>query len=87
MLASYLDALPPCTESLHPPPPDIFSIVSHTMTANYTQLPAELRYAVVDLLEHHDAQHLAYTSRDSYALCIPALFKVCILVEPATLHI
>jgi len=43
--------------------------------ASWTQFPMELKYAVVELLDVQDAQQFSQTSKEAYALCVPALFK------------
>ncbi|TCD59799.1 hypothetical protein EIP91_011417, partial [Steccherinum ochraceum] len=52
---------------------------------SWTQFPAELKFAVVDLLDAEDVKCFSQASKESYALCIPALFKNVNLRDHASL--
>ncbi|KAF9491703.1 hypothetical protein BDN71DRAFT_1397879, partial [Pleurotus eryngii] len=52
---------------------------SSTNMASWQSLPAEMKIAVLDLLDNVDVRALATTQRSIYPLCIPSLFTKIIL--------
>ncbi|THH32556.1 hypothetical protein EUX98_g1610 [Antrodiella citrinella] len=52
------------------------SYIRNQAGASWTMFPVELKYAIVRLLDdQQDVHNFSQTSRESYALCIPSLFK------------
>lgn len=43
---------------------------------NWSDLPSEIKLAVLDNLPLSDVWNCSRTSRDSYSVCLPLLFKV-----------
>jgi hypothetical protein len=40
-------------------------------------LPTEMKFALVDILDSLSLRSFAMVERETHALCVPALFKVC----------
>ena len=42
----------------------------------WIDLPCEIKYEIIDVLEVRDIRRLSMVSKDTYDLCVPELFQV-----------
>lgn len=50
--------------------------MSSATNSPWSSLPTEMKLAVVDILDIDDVKVLSKVDQGSYALCVPAIFRV-----------